>query len=73
MVLPETSEEAVKAVEVLSRAATGLAFDGINTSITITTYEPETRTNVGNAARCRYHARRNSYRCVNRRCRSERC
>ncbi len=41
MVLPETSEEAVKAVEVLSRAATGLAFDGINTSITITTYEPE--------------------------------
>lgn len=40
-VMPETETEAVKVMEVFSRAATGLAFEGISTSINISNYEEE--------------------------------
>jgi hypothetical protein len=38
--LPDTQEEAVHVVEVLARAATGLAFDGLTTTLSFTTYDP---------------------------------
>ena len=38
---PESEEEAVKITEVLSRAAAGLAFDGVACGIQFTTYEPD--------------------------------
>jgi hypothetical protein len=40
-VLPRTQEEAIKIIEVLSRAATGLALEGISVSLGITPYEGE--------------------------------
>lgn len=40
-VLPDTQEEALKVVEVLSRAATGLVFDGLTCTVSFTVYDPE--------------------------------
>ncbi len=40
-ILPKTQEEAIKAVEVLSRAVAGLAFEGISVSININPYDPD--------------------------------
>ncbi len=40
-ILPDTQEEAIKAVEVLSRAATGLAIDGISVTIAINNFDPD--------------------------------
>lgn len=40
-VLPDTQEEAIRAVEALSRAGTGLAFEGLTATLSFTTYEPE--------------------------------
>lgn len=40
-ILPETEQEAIKAVEALSRVATGLAFDGLLVSINLFTYTEE--------------------------------
>lgn len=39
--LPEKQEQAAKVTEVLSRAAAGLAFDGLTVSLSLTTYEDE--------------------------------
>lgn len=41
MVLPDSHEEALKAAEVLSRAAAGLALDGLSVNLTMGTYESE--------------------------------
>ncbi len=38
-ILPDSQEEAIKAVEIIARAATGLAFEGISVSISINTYD----------------------------------
>lgn len=38
---PETQEEAMKVVEVLSRTAAGLALDGISVSLNFTSFEVE--------------------------------
>lgn len=38
-VLPDTQEQALKVVEVLSRAATGLVFDNLTCTISFTVYE----------------------------------
>jgi hypothetical protein len=40
-ILPETQDEAVKAMEALTRVATGLAFEGISVSLSINSYEPD--------------------------------
>lgn len=40
-IIPETEAEAVKAVEALSRVATGLAFDGLMVSVNMFTYTEE--------------------------------
>lgn len=39
--LPENQEQATKVVEVLSRAAAGLAFDGLTVSLALASYENE--------------------------------
>lgn len=38
-VLPESESQAVKAVEVLARAAAGLGFEGIPVTLNILTFE----------------------------------
>lgn len=38
---PKTQEEAAKAVESLSRVATGLAFDGMDVHVNITNYKTD--------------------------------
>lgn len=40
-ILPESEIEAIKAVEVLSRAAAGLALEGITVSINLSTFEDD--------------------------------
>lgn len=40
-VLPETDEQALRSAEVLSRAAAGLALEGLTVSLGLGTYEPE--------------------------------
>ena len=42
-VLPESHEQATQVVEVLSRAAAGLAFDGLSVALSLTNYEEEAR------------------------------
>ena len=39
-ILPESEEEAVRAMESLSRVAMGVAFEGISLSINIVSYDP---------------------------------
>lgn len=40
-VLPDAQEDALKVVEVLSRTAIGLAFDGLSATISFTIYDPD--------------------------------
>lgn len=40
-VLPNNESDALKAVEALTRAGIGLAFDGINTTLSMTQYDIE--------------------------------
>lgn len=41
MVLPESQEQAAQVVDVLSRAAAGLAFEGQTVSLSLTNYEED--------------------------------
>lgn len=40
-VLPDTEPDATKVVEVLSRAAAGLAFDGLSVALSLGTYDED--------------------------------
>lgn len=39
--LPQNPEEALRVTETLSRAATGLAFDGMTVSLALATYDDD--------------------------------
>lgn len=40
-VFPETPDDAIKAVEAMSRVATGLGFDGLNVTISVMNLEED--------------------------------
>lgn len=44
--LPDTQEDAARIVEVLTRTATGLAFDGLSVQVNITPYDTEEDANL---------------------------